>query len=320
MNVQQKLELNRRIISLKLTSRIAHKPKPILDRGFFTANEYRSLLFYYLRFSLYGLLNKELIAHFTLLSDSIYMLCKSQITKNEVLIAGSMLEKFADQFELYYGKNSVTINVHLLRHYAQSVLNTGLLWCQSAFPYESNIGELKRSFNCTVDVMEQIAFNYSIKAESAGNISDDYEETPKILRLKKQALTLKQAEMLNATSAESIKGTDQHQIGYEMRWGKTVFKSTASVITKSIDYFVQLTDGTIGCIEYFIMQQKAHVIVREYEKIKFFGHLIQVKSTDKYKIHACDTIVQKLIYLKFNFSNVSCIEIVTNEPNLIECN
>lgn len=166
LNSRQKLQLNRRIILLKPTTRISHKPKPILDRGFFTANEFRSLLFYYLRFSLYELLSKELITHFRLLSDAIYMLCKFRITKNEVLKAGSMLEKFADQFELYYGKNSVTINLHLLRHYAQSVLNTGPLWCQSAFPYESNIGELKRSFNCTVDVIEQIAFNYSLKAES----------------------------------------------------------------------------------------------------------------------------------------------------------
>lgn len=120
---KKRLELNRRIISLKPPMMISYKPRPILDRAFFTANEFRSLLFYYLRFSLYGILSKELITHFNLLGDAIYNLCKTRVTKCEALLANSMLNKFADQFEHFHGRNSVTMNLHLLRHYSQSVIN-----------------------------------------------------------------------------------------------------------------------------------------------------------------------------------------------------
>lgn len=321
LSVNQKTELNRRIVSLKPPMSISHKPKPILDHAFYTANEFRSLLFYYFRFSLYGILSKELITHFTLLSEAIYTLCKVQITKDDVMKAGLMLEQYADQFQLYYGKNSMNMNIHSLRHCAQSVLNTGPLWCQSTFPYESNIGELKRSFNCTVDVVEQIAFNYSIKAASDKTNVNHREQVPQILRLKRKQLTCEQKAILNA--ADSGKETDIcYGIGYEMSWKNVKYKSTASPKTKSIDYFIQLFDGTIASIEYFINLEKPYAVVRRYDVVKSHGHLIQVKPSHErtHQLFTCDSIQQKLIYLKFDFSNVSFIEIVTSEPNPFECN
>lgn len=182
MTVKQRLELNRRIVGLKPVTRIRHKPRSILDRGFFTANEYRSLVFYYLRFALNGLLHRDLIKHFELLSEASYTLCKPRITKNEIHKANAKLHQFADQFEYFYGINSITMNIHLLRHYADSVLNTGPLWCHSMYSFESNNGEIKRSFNCTVDVVEQIAFNYSIKASN--EVASCTHQPPTILRLK----------------------------------------------------------------------------------------------------------------------------------------
>lgn len=104
MSTKQRLELNRRILGLKPVTRIRHKPRSILDRSFFTANEYRSLLFYYLRFALNGLIDKNLIKHFAMLSEALYTLSKSRITTNEIHQANGTLNKFADLFESYYGK------------------------------------------------------------------------------------------------------------------------------------------------------------------------------------------------------------------------
>lgn len=128
------------------------------------------------------------------------------------------------------------------------------MWSQSTFPFESNIGELKRSFNCTVDVVEQIAFNFSIKATLENTIENNHEDAPKILRLKRKELSLEQKRMLEVTDA-GIKAEINYEIGNEMIWKKRVYKSMVSVITKSIDYFIQLTDGTIGAIEYFIQME-----------------------------------------------------------------
>lgn len=99
---------------------------------------------------------------------------------------------------------------------------------------------------------------------------------------------------------------------------KQVFKSTASVRTKSIDYFVQIADGSIGSIEMFIQLEKPYVIVKKYEIIKEFHHHKQIKETEMYGLYSCEEIREKLIYLKYSYSNVSSIELVTLEPNKFE--
>lgn len=313
----QRLELNRRIASLKPPTRISHKPRSILDRSFYTANEYRSLLWFYLRFSLYGILKKDLLSHFILLSEATYMLSKTHISQDEISKAEKMLIKFADDFEYYYGRNAVTINVHNLRHYANSVRKTGPLWCNSAFPFESNMGELKKSFNCTTDVVEQIAWNLSIRAAKPTEANPP-PLPPKILRIKHQILTLDQQKLLSHCGFP-VTGR-KNNIGYEIAFKKQVFKSSLSLVTKSIDNFVQLADNSMGSIEFFIQLSKPYAKI--YEVIKTCGHLKQVQSsgTNMHKLFDCDEIIEKLIYLKFTFSNVSFIEIITSEPNPFECN
>lgn len=137
MTVTQRVELSRRIVELKPITRIRHKPRSILDRAFFTANDYRSLLWYYLRFALSGLLPRDLISYFALLSEATYTLSQARITTAQIRRAGEMLDEFANGFQHFYGKNFVTINVHLLRHYAKSVFNTGPLWSHSMNTFES---------------------------------------------------------------------------------------------------------------------------------------------------------------------------------------
>lgn len=111
-----------------------------------------------------------------------------------------------------------------------------------------------------------------------------------------------------------------YKIGKEMRWKNNIYKSMASVVTKSIDYFVQLTDDSVGCIEFFIEEEISYAVVKKYQKVKSYGHLMQVKATNTYQLYPCTEFRHKLIYLKFVYSYVSFMEFITTEPNLIECN
>lgn len=238
------------------------------------------------------------------------------IKNEDVHKAGAMLNEFADLFEYYYGRNSITINIHMLRHYANSVLNTGPLWSQSMFAFESNIGEIKRSFNSTVDVVEQVAFNYCIRAAKAEKTLNNV-QTPEILRMKVK--TIEQENILSLINI-GTQTIEKYKIGYEMSWKKQVLKSIKSTITKSIDYFVQLTDGTIGSIQLFIQFDKPYVLIREYKVVKTKHHLLQIEPSkpEKYAIHSHDAVRVKLIYLRFDYSRVSFIEAVTLEPNHFE--
>lgn len=325
MTAAQRILLNRRIISLKPPTRFQHKPRSILDRSFFTANEYRSLLWFYMKFSLRGLLSTPIITHFELLSNATYILSKARIQKNEIIEAAAMLKKFADQFQYFYGKNAVTINVHLLHHYADVVTNSGPLWCHSLFTFESNIGVLKKSFHCTTDVVEQIAYNYCLKKSFQLKIEPPNEDiSMQILRLKLKELP-KNFESILTTSEFHKLPNQKYHIGYELKFKRQVFKSCASIITKSVDYFVEMCDGTMGMIEFFFMVEGInYLILKQYEVIIIDGHFKKVKPTkneqggEEHKVFKCTDILRKLIYLKFTYSMISTAEIVTMEPNHYE--
>lgn len=184
------------------------------------------------------------------------------------------------------------------------------------FSFESNNGEIKRSFNCSGDVVEQIAKNYSIKAASNKTSSNEafssLNSDPIIIRIKYKDIR-HESWKLNLGLIN-----EKYNIGYEMRWKKQIFKSMASAKTKSIDYFVQIADGSIGAIEIFIQLEKPYVVIKKYEVIKEFHHHKQIKETKQYELHPYNEIREKLIYLKFSYSNVSFIELVTLEPNHFE--
>lgn len=158
VSVKARTELINRLMNLKPYDRISHKPRGIEQLAFFSANEYRSLMWYYLKFALYNILPSELINHFELFSAATYMLSKTHVSKQEIKKAAEMLDTLCDDFEKYYGANSITLKVHLLRHYATMVVNCGPLWTHSLFCFESKMGKIKRMKKTCVDVVETIAF------------------------------------------------------------------------------------------------------------------------------------------------------------------
>lgn len=320
LTINQRFELNRRLLALKPPIRINHKPRNILDRSYFTANEYRSHLWFYLKYALKGLLDSRLVAHFDLLSRATYMLSGTQITHSEVQVANKMLHRFSDEFEQYYGRNAVTINIHLLRHYADVVLNTGPLWCHSLFTFESNIGELKRLFCGTVDVVEQIAFNYCMKRSE---IKEHHKENIRILR-PKQAIVPKDIEHILLRFDQLYSKNREYKIGYELMWkNNEVIKSISSPRNKSIDYFIELRDDTVGTVNCFIeINTILYVVIEENQimpqKNGNDHHLKQVLQKNELKIFKVDDIRRKLIYLQFKYANICSVNIISVEPNPFE--
>lgn len=59
-------------------------------------------------------------------------------------------------FQKLYEKSSVTMNVHLLRHFVHVVKNLGPLWSYSTFGFESKNGVLKNYVNGTGNVLSQV--------------------------------------------------------------------------------------------------------------------------------------------------------------------
>lgn len=176
-------------------------------------------------------------------------------------------------------------------------------------------------FKSPVDVVAMIAFNYSIddEGEKENQATRQVQDVAKILRCKRKSLTLQHKEALNVAGFDA---DNQYEIGHEMSWKNQVFKSTSSKITKSIDYFVELVDHSVVSIDSFIqLNGVPHVFVKNYDILKTYNHLKSIKvSQNDYRLISYESIHRKLIYLKYTYSRVSQIEIVTNEPNRYEGN
>lgn len=124
---KNQIALSKRLVNIKPISEIIRKPRSIFSRGDYKANEYRSLLYYYLWFALDGLLDAKYVKHFRLLSSSIYALSTNSISLQSIEYARIQLIDFVNQFEVLYGKSNVTINLHLLKHIPMQVENLGPL-------------------------------------------------------------------------------------------------------------------------------------------------------------------------------------------------
>lgn len=81
---KRQVVLNNRIMQIKAPTEITRGPRSLDERGDFKANEYRSLLLYYLRYSLNGLLPEKYIKHYRLLSSSIYLLLKENVSQSDI--------------------------------------------------------------------------------------------------------------------------------------------------------------------------------------------------------------------------------------------
>lgn len=306
--------VNNKILALKPYSRISRKPRSLFDRSFYKAMEYRNLLWYYIHYSVYGILSQSAINHFDLLSAASFILNKTAISNEEVHKAGTMLEKFADGFQDNYGDDSVTMNVHMLRHYAHNVLNGGPLWSQSMFGFESRMGDFKKGHRSKVYISDSIVKKYCLNESKS--IRPTVNETTVMLRGKTIDVGHNIAAIFMEFGLLPINGSRLYEISYETRINNEVFKSTSSRTTKSIDYFVRMKDQTLGMIEIFVKHHKiVYLLLQKYEISYEKHHLneVKLKKPISRQIYRCDDIYEKLIYLKFGR-----IEVVSNEPNKYE--
>lgn len=307
---QKQIVLSTRILNIKPICEINRRPRSIFDRKDYKANEFRTLLLFYLRYCLVDMLPMRYIEHFQLLSSSIYMLLGTEITRDNILEAEMKLKKFADDFEVLYHKHNVTMNVHLSRHLANSVRHNGPLWAQSSFAFETNNGVLIMSSFATKHFLMDMAWKYCVKKTLEAEIVENNVH-------------------VRGKSTIRISSDDRnimHEFGYDFDKDiLTIYKFFSVQNTKysslkandisSIDYFVQLHSDEIGMIHYyFVFDDDAHALIQIYEEMGNSDHLKEVKPSNIKIIANVKSIKRKLMYMKIK----SVCEVVAAIPNNFE--
>lgn len=310
MTTSQREQLNERILALEPYERITRKPSSIFDRAFYKATEYKQLLLFYLPVALEGLIETKQLDHFKLLSAAIYTLLKAEISTCELDQAHQQLLQFANEFENIYGKEAVTMNVHLLRHYKESVMNHGPLWAVSMFGFESNIGAItKCSKNIPTDDIQIMSLNYCLwRPEKVAKVTD--------IQLMRGKFVLFPDVIKSALINEDIKPSAENRFyaGDAVNYKNLHYKSKQSKKTRSVDYFMEMTDGSFGCVySYVKCDGQIYAILEGYEVLEEIFHLKKVKTNGCFKVYPFTHILHKVLYLKFPH-----VQVVAIEPNYFE--
>lgn len=263
--------LSKRIINIKPISEISRKPGAVAKRKDYKANELRTLLLYYLRYSLVGLLKKCYVDHFQLLSSSIYALLKDNISLEDIDCAEIKLNEFSDKFEKLYGKHNVTMNIHLIRHLANSVRNLGPLWAQSTFALEANNGIITKT-TAKRSILHSVSFKYNARWSLSANQKN--EPNISLKGEKNIRLTLNEVNILRIGGFHVGKSYSM-EIYERVSIQKTEFSSKNSKEISTIDYFVELKNNTKGAVIFFFTSNyTVYVFIEMYEVIEVISKII----------------------------------------------
>ncbi|RXG60524.1 hypothetical protein Avbf_15187 [Armadillidium vulgare] len=135
---KQRSLLDKKLFEMKVPNYINRKPRSVSKWKFWKATEFGNFLYYYI-FILENVLPVEYYNHILHLRAGLMLLLKRAVAKDDVIKANEHFHNFVCYFEILFGVQYSTFNIHMLLHLSQSVKKCGPLWGFSAFPFENNL-------------------------------------------------------------------------------------------------------------------------------------------------------------------------------------
>lgn len=275
------------------------------------------MLLYYLPVCLPGSVPNVYVEHIRLLSAAIYTLLKTNISKEEIDNTEKMLDRFVKQHQDLYGKESMVMVIHLLKHLCESVRQLGPMWCHSAFPFERNNGCLLKTVNGTTDVLYQMSTKYALKK----SLSKKFDMTKPVskndpfcgisVNIVEKSLNVFDVDTRKTLNFSNV----TLQVYKRVKIGNTIYTSLLYTRPKkSIDYFIELSDESIGMAKfYFEHEDMKYVIMDEYEIIDNIYHIAKIQKTKKTLMAPIDAIKKKLIFMQVGLNKY-----IASPPNPYE--
>lgn len=301
--------LDQRLLQIKPPTYISRPPRSLQYVKYFKASEYRSFLLFYLPVCFKNLLPSKYIHHARVLSSSIYKLLSPIITENDLKEVKEKLNEFVRDYEDYYGKENMTMNVHSLLHLVDCVKNFGPLFCYSMFPFESYNGLLKRFVVAPTDVLYQIATRYIVYKMVQ---TDEINEQSAVLR-NETNVTFENDHL------RAFEEADVQPIMCYACFNRNGVKFTSKVYTKAkktTNYFVITESGIIGSVQfYFTCGSKSYAMIQNMIIYKTVDQIRKVNFTNEYQVIQTEEIKDRCIYIQMLKKDY-----IVYRPNSVERN
>ena len=125
LNFEKRSTLHRRLNKFGCTSEFKRFPRNLNKLSFWKTNEYLQFLFYESPIVLKDLLNNECYNHWLLLVYFLSKLWRGNLKMSELVSINDIIVLFVNDIELYYCRKEYTMNVQLLLHLVDCVINFG---------------------------------------------------------------------------------------------------------------------------------------------------------------------------------------------------
>lgn len=150
-------QINCRLTSIRPPKFIHRIPRSVNDLIHWKASEFRVFCFHYAIPVLEGIMRFDYLEHFLRFVTAVSLLSSDLITQNMIDTARDLLHRFVQEFQVLYGAQFCSINIHQLLHLPDCVLNLGPLWAYTCYEYEDLNGQLLKLIHGTTHIDTQIA-------------------------------------------------------------------------------------------------------------------------------------------------------------------
>ena len=177
--------IDARILSIKPPAFIHRMPRTVRDVINWKTSELKCFLFYYSIPIFEGVMRMDYYEHYLRLVIALKILSSEAITEPMLLTAHDLLCRFVREFEIMYGIQFCTVNIHQLLHYSEYVKNLGPLWAYTCYEYENLNGLFLKQIHGTLRIDTQIARSQNVFLKIIGHIESVQNEKIKEFCLKK---------------------------------------------------------------------------------------------------------------------------------------
>ena len=281
ISAQDIRNINEHLALIKPVAEIHRLPRSLCKKSKWKASEWKSWLLFFSFPCLKNYLPAIYLEHFTLLVDTIFTMLKTKITEDELRRCNCDIIQFVGEFEILYGEEAMTFNVHFLLHIVQSVRYSGPLWANSAFPFESFLFTLKQYVTGTKQPEQQMAkkalniLHYKYVVDSSIFHSETAQEFCKSIFSKNMLSTYvaqtldgimfsgrsREVKFVNPENNETISGESFIKCVYK----GSVYKSKKNTLSCTRnDTVVKLISGKVVEIEDIMKTDlKCYLLIRE---------------------------------------------------------
>lgn len=308
--------IDRRIAAIKVPHAIKRQPMLLSNRKFMKAKDWEVWFLFVSVPVLDGILPTKFLAHWKLLVKAIGILLQDVIPYDKLDSAELMLVEYVHKVEKYFGKFEMTYNVHQLLHLAESVRKWGPLWSHTAFPFESDIGNLKKIVKASRGIPHQVIRNIEI-SRACSIINDNPDNIGyEVGEFHERASRRHCISGKRCRGGEVVIGPGINYLGYAIGLPETgQYKEYTRVIADGVRYgvrgpvnlgqkddsYVELVDGTYGKIK--------HIVAIEGAVIDLYVILKTLRTSNMSDVSHLKTIVGSSGLTCLPFASVKCVAV-----------